>query len=251
MENFFTESAHSKAFAFFVLLSVCVIQLVLLIFSRKMVGIAEDKDSISPERLQLKRFLSLKLFGFLIMGIIPFIIFYILRGPDHYFLKPGSATWQIPGFLIPAIPALILFINFFAAGKNEFYARFPQMRISEWGIPNLLISIFGWGIYLVGYEYLFRGLFLSAWVQAFGPTTAILVNVVIYSLAHIPNGVKESIGAVPFGIILCLLTIQTGSFVTAFLLHWVLSASAEIFSVHHHPEMQFNLKKIYLWKDIS
>lgn len=251
MNDLFPGFQDSEAFAFLVLTAVCTIQLIFLFISRKVLNPSNLQDSLITERGQLMNFLTLKLAGFLLMGIIPFLFFYMLSGYDPYSLEQGSARWKIPGVLLAALPALILLLNFFAAGKKDFHARFPQMRITEWGIPHLLISIMGWGIYLAGYEFLFRGLFFSAWLDAFGPVTAIAANVLVYSLFHIPNGPKEAIGAIPFGIILCLLTLQSGSFVPALLLHWLLSASAEMFSVYHHPEMQFKLKKIYLWKDIS
>ena len=251
MDNLLPGFQHSEIYAFLVLLTVCATQLGYLLISRKNVNSPVLDYSISAERYQMKRFLRLKLLGFMLFGIIPFVLFYLLFVPDHYFVEPISSTWQIPDFLLAALPALIILLNFFAAGKKDFYDRFPQMRITEWGIPHLLISIMGWGIYLLGYEYLFRGLFLSAWLEAFGPVTAIVANVLVYSLFHIPNGKNEAIGAIPFGIVLCLLTLQSGTFVPALLLHWVLSVSAEMFSVYHHPEMQFKLKKIYLWKSIS
>ncbi len=243
--------ANQQIYAFIVLMAVCIIQLTFFLFLRKYLFNSERTSPRSGERFQSMRFLKMKLYGFLMMGILPYLLFStILISPvtnDHSI----SVFWRIPSYIFLIFPVLIIIMNFFVASKEDFHARVPQMRIMEWGIPNVLISIGGWGIYLLGYEYLYRGLFLSSWAEAFGPITAIVVNVFFYSLFHIPNGTKEAVGAIPFGIILCLLTIQMGSFLPAFLLHWLLSVSAEMFSIHHHPEMQFNLKKLHVWKDIS
>lgn len=240
-----------QIYAFIVLMAVCVVQLTFFIVIRKFLPNPESNPSITGERFQLNRFLAMKILGFLMMGVLPFLIFPSIVNPPESFGQSRQSALHFPSILLFIIPALIIAMNFFASGKEDFHSRFPQMRIKEWGIPNLIIGIGGWGIYLLGYEYLFRGLFLSAWLDAFGPLTAIAVNVVVYSLFHIPNGPKEAIGAIPFGIVLCLVTIQSGSFVHAFLLHWLLSTSAEVFSIHHHPGMQFNLKKLNVWKDIS
>lgn len=242
---------NQQIYAFIVLMAVCIIQLTFFIVSRKYLFNPERTATPSRERFQSMQFLKMKLYGFLMMGIIPYLFFSTIMISPVANDPAISVFWRIPSHILLILPILIIIMNFFVASKEDFHARIPQMRITEWGIPNLIISIGGWGIYLLGYEYLFRGLFLSSWVEAFGPITAIAVNVFFYSLFHIPNGTKEAVGAIPFGIILCLLTIQMGSFLPAFLLHWLLSVSAEIFSIHHHPDMQFNLKKLHVWKDIS
>jgi len=39
---------------------------------------------------------------------------------------------------------------------------------------------------------------------------AIIINTILYSATHFYKGVQEVIGAIPLGIVLCLLTIDTG-----------------------------------------
>ncbi|MBK7407616.1 MAG: CPBP family intramembrane metalloprotease [Saprospirales bacterium] len=70
---------------------------------------------------------------------------------------------------------------------------------------------------------------------------ALAVNVAIYSIAHIPKGIGEALGAIPFGIIVCLAAAATGNIWFPFLVHCVLALSNDWFSLYFNPEM--HLKK--------
>ena len=134
-------------------------------------------------------------------------------------------------------------MSYFAASKEDVYLRVTQMSVTRWDYKRLSVSILGWSVYLLGYEFIFRQLFLFTWAEAFGPVTAITANGILYALFHIPNGRKETLGTIPFGLVLCLISLHTGSFIAAWLLHLTLSLSATLFSIHHNPEMSFNLAK--------
>lgn len=113
------------------------------------------------------------------------------------------------------------------------------MRLSTWGQKEVLISISGWALYLLAYEYVFRGLLLFSTAEAFGAWPAVGINLLLYSVFHIPNGKKETLAAIPFGLVLCIVSLLTGSFWMAFLLHLILSTSTEMFSIHYNPDMRF------------
>ena len=96
----------------------------------------------------------------------------------------------------------------------------------------------GWTIYLFGYEILFRGILLFPLVTEFGVWQAIAVNVALYSATHIPKGLDETIGAIPLGIVLSLLTLQTGTIWIAFLVHVTMALTNSFTALKHHPEMK-------------
>jgi membrane protease YdiL (CAAX protease family) len=101
----------------------------------------------------------------------------------------------------------------------------------------------GWTLYLIGYEFLFRGILLFPLVSEIGVWPAIAINTAMYSATHIPKGLNEAVGAVPLGIVLCLLTLMTGTLWIAIVVHIVMAWANSFSSVFHHPDMTFNLKK--------
>ncbi|GAI37228.1 unnamed protein product, partial [marine sediment metagenome] len=76
------------------------------------------------------------------------------------------------------------------------------------------------------------------WVHVIGVWPAIAVNTSIYACTHIPKGFKEAIGAIPFGIILCIITLITGNIWVAFFIHVLLALSNDYFALYHNPEMK-------------
>lgn len=83
-------------------------------------------------------------------------------------------------------------------------------------------------IYLVFYEFFFRGLFLFACLALMDIKQAIALNICIYSIAHWYSNRHEIIGALPLGLILCLLTCWYNSVWAAIGLHLSLAVSHDL-----------------------
>jgi uncharacterized protein len=129
------------------------------------------------------------------------------------------------------------------AGSEKNLNAYPQMRIRAWTPFILLVSGISWVLYLVAYEFLFRGLLLSASVAVMTGWQAITLNCILYALAHLYKGRFETLGAIPVGILLCYLTLRTGNIWWAVLIHSVMALSNEWFSIRAHPEMHFRKVK--------
>ncbi len=188
-------------------------------------------------------FVFQKLTGFSLMGLLPaglFFSFFTLQ-PRPYAFAGFSMT--VPSYAVLTLVMLILATSALASRKADVYKRIPHMRLSQWGPKQVLISISGWALYLLAYEYIFRGLLLFSTAAAFGIWPAIAINLLLYSVFHIPNGKKETLAAIPFGFVLCVVSLLTGSFWMAFLLHLVLSISTEIFSIYYNPDMRFQFMR--------
>lgn len=202
------------------------------------------KARYGQEGSKVYLFLFQKILGFLMLGPVAALIFYpffsLNTNNSNFSIHLPVSPWSITALLI----ILIVILIYFSARNNDVYERIPHMRLKEWSSINILTSITGWGLYLLGYEFIFRQLLLFTWAEAFGVIPAIVVNVAIYSAFHLPNGRKETVGSIFFGLALCLISLQTGTFLLAFLLHFTLSVSTEMFSIYHNPDMQFNLKRV-------
>lgn len=132
-----------------------------------------------------------------------------------------------------------LYVTYRFAGRPENLRAYPQLRISQWTSGLLFYNCLSWMFYLAGYEIILRGFLLFPSIQSLPLAYAILLNLILYSLAHLPKGRKETLGSIPFGLLLCILTAVTGNIWNAFIIHSALAVSNDIFSIKANPRMIF------------
>lgn len=183
-----------------------------------------------------------RLSGVFLFGIAPVILLLLFNLGGEISFAIGSIHSSL---LIPfaVLSSILISVNFFNAKAKGNLLMYPQIRTEQWNLSLLISSALSWSAYLFAYEFLFRGLLLYSSISLLGLWPAIILNIGIYSLVHVPKGIKESLWSIVLGIILCLLVVRTGSFWIAFFIHVVLALSNEWFSLRAHPEIQFNLKK--------
>lgn len=178
-----------------------------------------------------------RLSGMMIYGVLPVTFYYILTqdiniGRYTGILKEDTLYW----LLLPA--AFIIIINYLNAGRRDNLKMYPEIRKGEWSFSLLILSAVSWAGYLLAYEFLFRALLFVPACRLFGFWPAVILNVGIYSLVHIPKGIKEGVGAIFLGFVLCWLVAKTGSFWIAFFVHVVLALSNEWFSIARNPDIK-------------
>jgi len=176
--------------------------------------------------------------GAMTIGVIPAIIMILIleKSPSEYgvdFQNHATSLYWIFGLALIIIP-----MNFFNSKKAKNLAFYPNVREKEWTKSMVVTNAFTWCAYLFGYELMFRGLLLFATVPLLGEWPAIILNAALYALVHVPKNLEETIGAVPLGIVLCLVTLTTGTIWVAFFVHITLALSNFFFSLRHHPEMK-------------
>lgn len=188
--------------------------------------------------------ISQRITGFIFFGLVPLTAFYLIQNIslEKYGINIHNVDQSLIWFGILA--PLIIFGNYYMAGKMSNLQNYPQIRIKNWNSWSLSINFVTWLIYLFAYEAFFRGLLLFSFYYTFGAITAIIVNILLYVLVHFPKGSKEMIGSVPFGLLLCIITLNTGSFLAAFLIHGIMATSYEFFSIKAHPEMSIKNKRL-------
>jgi len=188
---------------------------------------------------QINWVLFQKVTGFLFMALVPAIFYNLLFNGyptdfgitiHHLF---ASWKWWV------GISAFIILLSSMLARSPQLKQQYPQMRINHWSAQRFGLSSFGWIIYLLAYELLFRGLLLFASYEAFGIWPAVAINVTIYSAVHLPKGMGETLGAIPFGILACVLTLSTGTILIPVAAHISLALSMEYFTIKYNPEMSF------------
>jgi membrane protease YdiL (CAAX protease family) len=180
---------------------------------------------------------SVRSLGFIFLGLVPGIIFPFLFNTSlsKYGLNfpENSHLWL--WWLIPT--ALFLIGSIFRSSKGMDLDFYPQVRIQSWSRSALAINVLFWIIYLIGYEFAFRGYLFFPAVRAFGLWPAVLLNSSIYGLTHIPKGTGEAFGAFFLGILFCLIAYNTNSIVIPLGLHVILAVGNDIKAILTNPNM--------------
>lgn len=182
----------------------------------------------SSKGVEIAYFLLDKMGGFVLMGLLPFCVYFFTGKKD--FLLEISGFQPLSILAWSALPCTILIaVSWFRRHNPLNHAQYPQMRLSAWSTPLVLLDLSAWIVYLIGYEFLFRGILFHASLPLMGFWAAALLNSVLYALAHLPKGRVEVIASFPFGIFLCWVTLETGSFWVACLIHISLALSNTLF----------------------
>ncbi len=195
------------------------------------------EQKFSQENVSIRKILLHRLSGTVLFGLIPvLVILFVFRLPVSNF---GTSTEHLVKSIIWWIPAaiLVVVINYYTARNKNHLAQYPQIRAKQWNSGLIVLSALSWSTYLAGYEFMFRGFLLFSCLESFGYWPAIIINISLYSLVHLPKGPTETIASIFFGFILCFLTIELGSFWFALFVHITLALSNEWFSITFHPEM--------------
>lgn len=196
-------------------------------------------DRVGEEQAQEAKIYLQRVVGVIVYGIMPALFF--LVGLGQRAAEFGLAwQWTAAGLwwtLGLSAPALAL--SYLGARKAESLAMYPEIRRPVWGQRTLICSALSWSAYLVAYELTFRGFLLFTCERAFGAGAAIAINTSIYALVHVPKRMTEGVGAIVLGLVLCFVTLQTGTIWVAVLVHIVLALSNEWFSLRYNPAIRY------------
>ncbi|MCJ7820950.1 MAG: CPBP family intramembrane metalloprotease [Bacteroidales bacterium] len=190
----------------------------------------------------VKHFFFVKMLGFVLLGFIPLVLFLILL-PEYSIASLGLtvksenisfSVWSALGLMVLAVIS-----GWLAARKARNFDRFPQIRAKDWTNTTLIVYIAGWAFYLLGYEVLFRGILLMPLADHLGIWPAIAINIALYSAAHLPQGPIEAWGAAPVGLILCLVTLASGTIWVAFFVHLTMALTNSLTTMALHPDISY------------
>ncbi len=202
-------------------------------------------DKYGEDQGSAKLIIYTKFLGGFTMGVLPVTAF-LIAFPETSILDLGlgfredtlmtTIVWSV-GLIALIVPLVAL-----SARKPENLVNYPQIRAKVWDRKMVINNFAAWAAYLFGYEFLFRGVLLFPLVATIGLWPAIAINIAIYSGTHIPKGATETIGAIPLSIVLCLLSVQTGTIWIAFFLHVAMAWTNTTVALRYHPEMNYQKK---------
>jgi len=188
--------------------------------------------------LLVKKVVLQRIWGFLFLGIAPAVIILLVFKDDIQNFGLGFSFLNSPPWWVLLLLGIIVVAGYFNASKPGNLVLYPQIRIKRWSHSILALSGASWVLFLVGYEFFFRGFLLFATLQIMAPWAAIALNCSLYAFAHFYKGPGETFGAIPLGILLCYLTVLTGNIWTAVIIHSVMALSNEWWSIRANSEIK-------------
>jgi membrane protease YdiL (CAAX protease family) len=224
----------------FTLLTAVFGYLAYLYFSRPFFVKKAFRKTPESEILSVRKVLFQRAAGVLFLGLFPGLI--TLFALNLQFRNYGTALKfkSADFFWMAGVGIGAFLVSLIVSKVVDHYKIYPQIRVQSWGWPLIVQNGLSWMAYLLAYEFLFRGIVLFTSVKAIGYWPAIILNIFLYALAHWPKGTKEVLGAIPFGIVLCLITLETGAIWAAFFVHVVLALSGDHFSLLSNPDMRYS-----------
>ena len=115
---------------------------------------------------------------------------------------------------------------------RRFYPElWPHLPATWTWRRRIAVVAAAWLVYLVGYEAVFRGVLLPLLSGALGVWPGVAVTTAVYVLAHLDRPSAETLAAIPTGFVFAVLTLLTGSFLAALLLHGIIAVSNELAAV--------------------
>jgi membrane protease YdiL (CAAX protease family) len=149
-----------------------------------------------------------------------------------------TATGKSIIFII-VFSCLAVLVNGLRKRTTKDVQTYPHMRVAHWTTWITIINALSWMLYLLPYEYVFRGTLLNAALSSMEMWTAFVFNGAMYALAHAPQGPRETIVSFPFGILLSFISMTTGNFWSAYFIHVTLALSNDYFAIRYNAKMNF------------
>jgi len=158
-------------------------------------------------------------------GIIVFVIgcWYYSSLPEsnmQVFEPAWSDEWSLTCLVITIAAGM----TGYKAARNNI-SRNLSSTLNTFSLATyLLLRI----VFLVLYECFFRAVLLFVLLTELEAIPAILINTTLYALVHCYSNRKEIIGCIPFGFLLCIVTLLHHSVWPAIIIHLALAISYEI-----------------------
>ncbi len=107
--------------------------------------------------------------------------------------------------------------------------------------PGLILKGWAaWAIYLLGYEYLFRGALLFGLAATLGVWPALAVTTALYALVHLPKPMLgETLGSVVMGFLFGAMALATGAIWAPWLVHMGIVVITETSAGRANPELRW------------
>lgn len=153
--------------------------------------------------------------------MVPSIWIMLMQVPGWMSMSSRAWTALIFCLLIPPVVAFFQTRHAVNTRHTEFFSDLKG-GVGFWS-NYLIVTI----VYMAAYEILLRGVFLFFLVERIGIIYAVIMNILAYAAMHLFKDRKETLLCIPVGLLLCWLTLYTGSIWPAVALHCTMAISFE------------------------
>jgi membrane protease YdiL (CAAX protease family) len=181
----------------------------------------------------IRSVLLARLWGGIVLGIPALWIAF--RCLPHYPNRLGLNVDHAGISIIAAVISwIVIWLTFSVMVRvwPGFFTGYPEMKVRPpWPMRLILLNTVSWFVYLIPYEFLFRGFLLYPLASAYGGAMATLISMGLYSFAHVVNEPQEQSSTILAGILFSGLALGTGSILAPVLIHCCLAPSMELFAL--------------------
>lgn len=124
------------------------------------------------------------------------------------------------GFLV-MLPIVLV-----ASHSVPFQNKYPLCKLAATNWSIFVPYELAFGIYILSWEFFFRGYMLFGLEEHFGKYS-ILLQMIPFTILHHGKPFVESTGAIFAGILLGVIALETRSFIYGALLHWLVAVSMD------------------------
>lgn len=191
-------------------------------------------EKIKPGRISQEslEFTYGKITGLILFGLIPYILFICIIRLSPQNLGLTFRNMKESGYLLVILMSTAIILPWLLSKNKNNNLFGPELKVNIWKPRHYVLAASGWLVYLLGYEFIFRGVLWFVCYNAYGFRIALGINIFLYSAVHIPKGKLVTLGSIPVGALFCFLAYKTGSFLPAFFIHSAMAISGELFSAY-------------------
>ena len=169
---------------------------------------------------------------FVLLGLLPATIAGVLwnERPSAYGL--GLGRKKLTGIMVSlALFGLMVPVLAHASTLPAVSAGHPLSRLAAKHTNALIIYETCLFMYLIGWEFFFRGFLLFGLAAKTGEA-AIYIQALAYVAMHLGKSQAEAVAAIPAGIALGYLAGRTGSVWYGIVLHWLCAVTLDLFVIY-------------------
>lgn len=123
---------------------------------------------------------------------------------------------------------VVFFVLYWASRQPSFRRVYPYLLLSRMGGGGFFLAQTIRLLYMVGWEFLFRGYLLFGFSRQAGNAVGIVVSTIPFVLMHIGKPAAEIWGSVAAGVILSVLALRGCSFLPAALVHYSAAVTLDL-----------------------
>jgi membrane protease YdiL (CAAX protease family) len=175
--------------------------------------------------------------AFILFGLCPIIIVKVLLRDSiaHFGLSRAQGKLHLT-YLSPVLVLTVLTMLFFSR-RRKIYSRYPEIRGARVSRFYFTMNALTYGMYLYGYECLFRGFLLFGLREPIGDLPAAIVSMTFVTLAHIGTAFPVVMGSSISGIIFSYMALLTGSIWHVFFLHVFIGVGMDYLCVKYRMKV--------------